>query len=83
MTPQLEAATPDEIALTYDRARSMIGGAPSPEESLFLRKPLEIDAGGSGHMGRDSGGRDIYATVDAEGYVALRRWAIGRSTPCP
>jgi len=82
-TPQTALVTPEEIARTFDRTRSMLGGARTPEESLLLRKPLAIDAGGAGHMGRDSAGRDIYLSVEAPGYVAIETWARGRSAACP
>ncbi len=82
-TPQLATATPEEIALTFDRARSLLGGARTVEESLLLRKPLAIDAGGAGHMGRDEAGRDVYRSTDAPGYQVLEAWARGRTATCP
>jgi hypothetical protein len=83
MTPQLEAATPEEIALAFDRARSFLGGARSVEESLLLRKPLAIDAGGAGHMGRDEAGRDVYQSTEAPGWMTIAAWARGRTATCP
>lgn len=68
-------ATEDELALAYDRARSMLAGAHTPEETLLLRKPLEIDAGGAPHRGIDAHGQDVYGSPDDEGYQVLLRWA--------
>jgi hypothetical protein len=68
-------ATAAELDATYDRARSMLSGAASAESSLLVRKPLEVDLGGAPHMGVDQHGRDVYATTEAGGYVALLEWA--------
>jgi hypothetical protein len=68
-------ATTAELDATYARARSMLSSAPSPERSLLLRKPLEVDQGGAPHMGIDMHGRDVYANTEAQGYVALLEWA--------
>lgn len=76
------AATQDELDQTLARTRSMLAGARTPEQSLLLRKPLEVESGGAGHMGRDWAGRDVYADQEAPGYVVIERWARGRIAPC-
>ncbi len=83
MTPQLDGPTDDEIALTYDRARSMLGGAQSVDDAPLLRKPLAIEAGGAGHMGRDELGRDVYRSKEDPDFVTIRDWAHGRMVTCP
>jgi len=66
-----------EIDAAYERARSMLASAATPEEALLLRKPLEVDLGGAPHMGIDAFGRDVYATREANGYQILLAWASG------
>jgi hypothetical protein len=70
-------ATAEEMDMAYDRARSMLAAVRAPEESLLLRKPLEIDRGGAAHMGVDQYGRDVYASREDPSYVALLQWAEG------
>lgn len=70
-----DPATLDEINRTYDRARSMLAGADRAEDSLLLRKPLEVDRGGAPHLGTDSNGRDVYASPDVGEYRILLQWA--------
>lgn len=67
--------TPAELDATYDRARSMLASASSPEASLLVRKPLDDAAGGSEHMGRDARGHNVYASKDAPGWRAIAGWA--------
>lgn len=69
------APTSAEIDATYDRARSMLSGAPEPRQALLVRKPLEASAGGAAHMGRDALGRNVYASTDAAGWRAIAGWA--------
>jgi hypothetical protein len=64
-----------EIAFTVSSATGFID-AKNPERSLLLRKPLSTEAGGSGHLGVDRFGRNVYRSVDSEGYVALSRWVF-------
>lgn len=71
-------ATTLEIDATYDRARSMLASAESPEESLLLRKPLEVDVGGAAHLGIDEMGRDVYPDREHASWIALLEWAGGR-----
>jgi len=74
-TPVTAPVSDDEVMATYERARSMLASAHRAEESLLLRKPLEIDAGGAPHMGVDGHGRDVYASPDAAGYRTIFAWA--------
>jgi hypothetical protein len=71
-----DAVTPAELQLSYDRARSMLD-ADDPNNSLLLRKPLEVAAGGSGHEGTDSFGRNVYRSVDDPHFQSLVRWVMG------
>lgn len=78
LDPALSAndpATAPEIELSYERARSMLATDARIEDSLLLRKPLEIAAGGQGHEGTDALGRNVYATRADPGYAALVGWA--------
>jgi hypothetical protein len=74
-----DPATPIEMQHSYERARSMLLSAPNTEASLLLRKPLEMEAGGAGHQGRDSLGRDVYPSRADAGYQALLSWAMSSS----
>jgi len=66
----------EEIRASYDRARSMLSSAGRAEDTLLLRKPLEVDVGGAPHMGIDQHGRDIYQTTADDGYTTIRRWVL-------
>jgi hypothetical protein len=70
-----DPATSEEIAQSYDRARSMID-AKAPERSLLLRKPLASGAGGAGHKGSDSWGRNVYASAVDPNFQTLRAWVF-------
>lgn len=82
-TPLDDPPSRAEIDAAYERARSMLASAASPESSLLLRKPLEVDLGGAPHMGIDDFGRDVYASRDASGYQTLLAWASGGEAPAP
>lgn len=71
-----DPATDAELQFSYDRARSMLD-ADAPSDSSLLRKPLEVAAGGSGHAGTDSFGRNVYRTADDPNFQVLVRWAAG------
>lgn len=71
----LAPVTDAELDLTFARARSMLAGADSAADTLLVRKPLAVDAGGSSHMGRTSLGTDVYENTDARGYQILLSWA--------
>jgi hypothetical protein len=74
----LDPEVPIEISHAYDRARSMID-AKHPEDSLLLRKPLATKAGGSGHEGADSLGRNVYQSRLEPAWLAISRWALGQA----
>lgn len=77
-----DPATPDEILRTYERARSMLATSETgASDSLLLRKPLEISAGGQGHKGLDAFGRNVYRTKQDPRYMLLVQWAQGSSAP--
>jgi hypothetical protein len=76
----LADAAPEELAYSYDRARSMID-ASAPDRSLLLRKPLATAAGGSGHEGADRLGRNVYQTKLEAGYVTLAAWVLAQPAP--
>ena len=63
------------MSASYERARSMLASAGRAEESLLVRKPLEIDRGGAPHMGIDANGRDVYAGPEDARYQAILTWA--------
>jgi hypothetical protein len=72
-----DPATAEEIQHSYDRARSMID-ASDPAHSLLLRKPLASDAGGAGHKGDDSLGRNVYPSTVDPNYQILRGWVLAQ-----
>ena len=45
-----------------------------PGNSLLLRKPLDSQAGGTGHLGLDKYGRNVYRSASSPGYIALAKW---------
>ena len=71
-----DSVTPAELQLSYDRTRAMID-VEDPTNSLLLKKPLEVAAGGSGHEGTDTFGRDVYRSVDDPNFQMLVRWVLG------
>lgn len=76
-------ATEAEVRASYERARSMLASAGRVEDTLLLRKPLEIDRGGAAHMGIDEHGQDVYRSTESEGYQALLAWARTGFTGAP
>lgn len=68
--------TEAELQFSYDRARSMVDPR-EPSQSMLLRKPLEVSAGGSGHEGTDNFGRDVYQRVDDPSFRVLVEWVVG------
>lgn len=75
LTLQGDPPTPAEIELSYQRTRSMLAMSERVQDSLLLRKPLEIEAGGQGHEGVDELGRNVYRSAADPRYVTLLRWA--------
>jgi hypothetical protein len=72
----------DELIQSYNRALSMID-AQDPAGSLLLRKPLTLSAGGSGHEGVDAWMRDVYASKQDPGYVAIEAWVLAATAAVP
>jgi hypothetical protein len=72
-----DPATAEEIQNSYDRARSMIEVG-DPAHSLLLRKPLASSAGGAGHKGDDSLGRNVYASTVDPNFQILRAWVLAQ-----
>jgi hypothetical protein len=70
-----DRVTGDEISLSFSLTLSMVD-AGDPAESLLLRKPLAVEAGGVGHHGVDRYGRDVYRTANDEGYLRLARFVF-------
>jgi len=70
--------TEAELQLSYDRARSMLD-SDEPSQSPLLRKPLSVEAGGSGHEGTDSFGRNVYRSAEDPSFQTLVRWVQGVS----
>jgi len=69
-----------ELNRTLDSAIGFVD-AKDPRRSLLLRKPLAAEAGGSGHLGVDRFGRNVYRSMDSEGYVTLSRWVFSLNNP--
>lgn len=63
-------AAPEEIALSFERARSLLASS----DLLLLRKPLAVAAGGAGHEGDDIWDQAVYRTRTDPGYLALDAW---------
>lgn len=70
--------TEAELALSYNRARSMIDPG-DPNRSPLLIKSLEAAAGGADHEGSDSFGRNVYRSPEDPDFQLLVRWALGVS----
>jgi hypothetical protein len=74
MLPEpFDTPTVEEQSLTFQLALSMINEH-DLADSPILRKPLAVEAGGYGHLGVDSYGRDVYRTTQDTGYVKIARW---------
>lgn len=72
-----EAVTGDEISISFSVALSMID-ADHPDQSLLLKKPLAIEAGGAAHGGIDDFGRNVYRTKDDAGYKVIEKWVLSQ-----
>ena len=79
MDVDLETAERDA---TYARARSMIAESARPDESLLVRKPLDVQQGGGAHQGIDAFGRDVYLDTTDENYQLLLSWVLRDLTGC-
>lgn len=73
--PKPQEPNPVELMMSLNYATGFID-AKNPERSLLLRKPLATEAGGTGHLGVDRYGRNVYRSTDSQGYVTLSRWAF-------
>jgi hypothetical protein len=63
----------DEVLATYDMAIGFVD-INDPGNSLLLRKGLDPQAGGTGHLGLDKYGRNVYRSGASPGYVDLAKW---------
>ena len=68
-------ATATELALTYERASSMLVGPDGPRGSLLVRKPIPPSQGGAGHRGDDLWGTAVFRSKDDQRYATLYNWA--------
>ena len=75
LTEPLDHLTGFEQEFSFQFTKSMIDPF-DPKESLLLRKPLAVEAGGAGHLGVDQYGRNVYRTPDDEGFVTIQRWVF-------
>lgn len=75
-----DRATTTEIGRTFELAMAH-RNADDPEQSLILRKPLAVEAGGTGHYGVDRFGRDVYRTAQDSGYRILEGWVTSEVEP--
>ncbi len=68
----------EERAFNFESARTMVD-PDRPEESLLLRKPLEVAAGGYYHVGavEPFGGGDVFVNTDDPEYRVLVDWVMG------
>jgi hypothetical protein len=74
-----DGVTGDEISASFDSALSMID-AKHPQASLLLRKPLALEVGGMSHGGADDFGRNVYRTVNDQGFLAISNFVF---SPAP
>ena len=81
-TQPLDEAQAVEVEHSYQRARSMIDPE-QPERSPLLMKPGSVAAGGVGHQGVDSLGRNVYVSKLDPGYAALVAWVMTAPPPTP
>jgi hypothetical protein len=75
---EFDRLTAQEWEASYLAAVSMVD-ARNPDQSLLLRKPLAIAAGGAAHRGSDKFGRNVYRSTSDSGFIALQRWVLTRS----
>jgi hypothetical protein len=80
LTATYASPTQPEYDYSKQLAESMID-FDDPSQSLLLRKPLAVEAGGADHLGADRYGRNVYRTVNDQGYLVLTRWVVGMSHP--
>lgn len=68
--------TAEEHEANFVRAAAS-AGATSSAQPDFLRKPLQLEAGGAGHGGVDRFGQNIYANQDDPRWKVLKAWVDG------
>lgn len=71
----LYPARAKELRVTYERTLSMLTRTSTQQDFLLLRKPLEVAAGGAGHLGTDRLGRNVYLSQQDPSWQALKAWA--------
>lgn len=76
-----DPATPDELAQTYTRARSMLISRDGVRRSPLLRKPLAVAAGGAGHRGDNAWGESVFANKSDPRFQTLFFWATHEVSP--
>ncbi len=69
--------TPEELAVSYTRARSMLVSPDGVNRAPLLRKPLALDDGGVGHKGSDPWGQALFPSKDDPRFQVLAAWALG------
>lgn len=69
--------TPEELAVSYTRARSMLISPDGVKRAPLLRKPLALDDGGVGHKGSDPWGNALFPSKDDPRFQTLAAWALG------
>jgi hypothetical protein len=79
-TPPYAAATPEELAISYTRASSMLVSEEGVRRSPLLRKPLAVGSGGAQHAGDDPWGAPVYLNKKDPSWEALFFWAITAET---
>lgn len=62
-----------EMQATFDMALGFVD-INDPGNSLLLRKGLDPQAGGTGHLALDRYGRNVYRSAASPGYVELAKW---------
>jgi len=62
-----------EMDKTFEMAIGFVD-VNDPGNSLLLRKGLDAQAGGTGHLGLDKYGRNVYRSASSPGYIALAKW---------
>lgn len=80
-TSPYDPATPDELAQTYTRTRSMLLAPDGVRRSPLLRKPLAVSAGGAGHRGDDVWGASVFASKADPRFQTLFFWATAEAPP--
>lgn len=72
-----------ELIVTYERTRSMLTRTSGQADFLLLRKPLEVAAGGAGHLGTDRLGRNVYQSKQDPSWLTLKAWAESSMAVAP